>query len=166
MSNKSKNIKLNEKKIIEEQARRDIFMAELGNLLISNNISFPDDEETVRQVNELKRDIKKIKSEQDKISQYRKRIDSIVADEKNALRKIKEIKGDNEKHFIGIGETVFSIYMERPDELYDIREYLDELIELNDKIDEIDEKIENSERKKDAEGFFRKTDCYRFRNCS
>ena len=46
--------------------------------------------------------------------------------------------------------------MERPDELYDIREYLDELIELNDKIDEIDEKIENSERKKDAEGFFGK----------
>ena len=92
MSNKSKNIKLNEKKIIEEKASRDIFMAELGNLLISNNISFPDDEETVRQVNELKRDIKKIKSEQDKISQYRKRIDSIVADEKNALRKIKENK--------------------------------------------------------------------------
>ncbi len=156
MENKIKNIKNNEKKLKENLNEKDLLLSELGSLLIKNNISFPDDENTARLVNDLELEIKKIKSELEKIKQYRKRITAINTDEKNALKKVREINGENDKHFIGIGETVFAVYLERPDELTELRPYMDELLDLNEKIDEIDEKIESGERKKDAEGFFGK----------
>ena len=154
MENKIKNIKQNEKKISDLLIDKDVLMAELGELLIKNNIAFPDDDNTVRLVNELNVDIKTIRSEQDKINQYKKRIESISTDEKTALRKIKDIKGENEKHYIGIGETVYTIYLERPGELYMLNDDLKDLLELNDKIADIDDQIESRERKKDIEGFF------------
>ncbi len=72
MENKIKNIKQNEKKISDLLIDKDVLMAELGELLIKNNIAFPDDDNTVRLVNELNVDIKTIRSEQDKINQYKK----------------------------------------------------------------------------------------------
>ena len=50
----------------------------------------------------------------ERINQYKKRIEVIIQEEKSALKKIKDIKADNEKHYIGIGETVYTIYLERP----------------------------------------------------
>ncbi len=64
------------------------------------------------------------------------------------MRKIKDIKGENEKHYIGIGETVYTIYLERPGELYMLNDDLKDLLELNDKIADIDDQIESREKKK------------------
>ena len=156
MENKIKIIKQNEKKSSDLKNERIQMMSELGNLLIKNNISFQDDDKTAKDVNKLEQEIKTIKSEQERINQFKKRIESIISDEKTALKKIKEIKSENEKHYIGIGETVYTIYLERPDELHDLNDYMTDLIELNEKVTDIEEKIENRERKKDAEGFLGK----------
>ena len=154
MENKIKIIKQNDKKISDLLSDKDSILANLGELLIKNNIAFPDDENTVRLVNDLNADIKTISSEQDKINQYKKRIESISSDEKTTLKKIKDIKGDNEKHYIGIGETVYTIYLERPGELFELQDDLKDLLELNDKIADIDDQIERQERKKDTENIF------------
>ena len=156
MENKIKNIKQNEKRSRELLNERDLLFTELGNLLVENKISFPDDENTGRLINELKNEIKNINSENERINQYKKRIEAIVLEEKTALKKIKDIKADNEKHYIGIGETVYTIYLERPGELFELHDYMKELIDLNEKVDEIEGKIENRERKKDNEGFLGK----------
>ena len=156
MENKIKIIKQNEKKSMDLVKERDLLLSELGSLLIKNNISFPDDENTGRLINDLENEIKDINSENERIKQFKKKIEAINLEEKIALKKIKEKKADNEKHYIGIGETVYTIYLERPGELYELNDYLKDLIDLNEKVDDIEGKIENRERRKDTEGFIGK----------
>ena len=156
MENKIKIIKKNEKKIKEILNEKDLLLTDLGRMLVKKNIPFPGEQKKTAEISEYTLEIKNIRSEQEKIVQYNKRIEAINTEEKNALKKVKEINAENEKHFIGIGETVFSIYLERPGELFAIEDYLKDLIELKEKIDELDEKIENSERKKETENFLGK----------
>lgn len=155
MEKLNKTIKQNEKKINEVSGEKKQIIIDLGRLLINKNKSVLDNND-LKKYNDLENEIKTIKSEQDKIAQYKKRIAGIDSEEKNIAKKLKEITADNEKHFIGIGETVFSIYLERPGELYELEEYLKDMIDLRDKILELDEKIDDAERKKDAESFFTK----------
>ncbi len=156
MENKIKIIKKNEKKIKEILNEKDLLLTDLGRLLVKKNIPFSGEQKKTAEISEYTLEIKNIRSEQEKIVQYNKRIEAINTEEKNALKKVKEINAENEKHYIGIGETVFSIYLERPGELFAIEDYLKDLIELKEKIDELDDKIENSERKKETENFLGK----------
>lgn len=155
MEKLNKTIKQNEKIIKEVSGEKNQIIIDLGRLLINKNKSVLRDND-LKKYNDLAIEIKMIKSTQDKIAQYKKRIAGIDSEEKNIAKKLKEISGDNEKHFIGIGETVFSIYLERPGELYELEDYLTEMINLKSKITELDEKIDDGERKKDAESFFTK----------
>jgi hypothetical protein len=156
MEKLNKTIKHNEKKINEVSGENKQLLIDLGKHLINKNKSVLNDKD-FKQYSDLEVEIKTIKSEQDKINQFKKRIAVIDTEEKNIIKKFREIAGDNEKHFIGIGETVFSIYLERPGELFELEDYLKDMINLKDKIIELDDKIDDGTRNRDTGSFFSKT---------
>ena len=149
MENKLKKIKQNETRLKEMSAEIDSLLIETGNLLIKNGKSGLSDEELLK-LNSLTDEIKKIESKRNKLIQYRKRVDDIDSEEKSISQKIKKIESENEKHYIGIGETVFTIYLERADELSEMEPYFVDLNDLVKKIEEIEEKIDNGKINKNS----------------
>jgi len=153
-------IKTLENKIKNISSAIDFHYISLGNYLVMNE---SEEHSALIEKKKLFSDLKSIKDifysydeatkKKEKISNNKEIISDIDLKTKDALNKISELEKENNKHYIGIAETLYEIYKLDTRKMAEIEPYFSDLIIIDNKNKEISDKIKEIENDKNSSFF-------------
>ncbi|MCL2705076.1 MAG: hypothetical protein FWE72_02580 [Spirochaetaceae bacterium] len=153
-------IKTLENKIKNINSAIDFHYISLGNYLV---MSESDENSALIEKNKLSSDLKDLKviffsydeatKKKEKINNNKELISKIELKTKDTLKRISDLEKENNKHYIGIAETLYELYKIDPQKIPEIEPYFSELLAIDNKNREISEKIKEIESDKKASFF-------------
>lgn len=155
METKILEIKTIENKIKKISSDIDFHYISLGNYIVLNET---DEHHAFIKKNKLSSDIKSIKvifdnfnaamSKREIITHNKKRISEIDQKIKETLKNINDVEKENNKHYIGIAETLYDIYKKDTEKMAEFGPYFSEVIAIDNRNKEIITKIKDIENEK------------------
>jgi len=157
MDNRIKEIKNIEIKIRDIQIDTDSHFKTLGEFVSDNETgeyhNFIKKKKLSSGINELKKMSQRFDDavkKKEKVVQFRKRVSEINDEIRQAVKKNDEIEKENEKHYIGIAETLFTAYRRNPDGMRELKNYFMDFIETDKKNRQFEKKIQEINNKDDS----------------
>ena len=150
LENKIKNISLD----------IDSHHISLGNYIVMSETS---EHNALIKKYKLSSDVKSIKAifsrldeafkKKERIAHNKKRMSEIDKKTKETLKKINELEKENNKHYIGIAETLYDLYKIDTQKMAEFEPYFTELIVIDKKNHEISDKVKELENEKKSSFF-------------
>ncbi len=160
MDTKILEIKTTENKIKNISSDIDSHYISLGEYIVTNEAN---EHYGLIKKNKLSADLTSIKEifekldtaikKREKIAGNKKKISEIDQKVKDTLRKINEAEKENNKHYIGIAETLYDLYKIDTRKMAEFEPYFSEVIVIDNKNKEINQKISEIENDKKASFF-------------